>query len=158
MVDYFQAVRRDGSAAIQLLATIGDINVRNEEGENLLHVAIAYGNQAAASFLIQRGIDVNAQDSKGQTPLHSAADYQKSDVTEQILAAGGDMGIADIHGNTALWNAVFNARGKYECVDSLAKHGAARFANRKNRHGRSPLDFAQQIGDEHLVKLIGGAS
>lgn len=154
MVDFFQAVRRDGREALSLLTKLDDVNIRNNNGENLLHVAIAYTNVDAAVELIQRGVDVNAQDRKGATPLHYAGAHHNVVVAQQILDHGGDFEIVDQHGNTPLWTAVFNARGKYDVVNVLLAKGAARTAHQKNKHGRSPIDFATQIGDTELVKQM----
>lgn len=152
--DLFQAVRRDGASAAIALAAVPDINVRNAEGQNLLHTAIAYANQSAISELLRLGIDVNAQDSKGQTPLHYAATYQNVDTAEQILSNGGNLSLVDLQGNSALWCAVFNARGKYGVVEVLLRHGGHDFSGVKNKHGKSPIDFATQIGDKQLVALL----
>lgn len=153
-VDIFQSVRRDGNTVIPLLGELSNINITNEVGQNLLHMAAAYQNLDAAAELIRLGINVNAQDSSGQTPLHYAAAHQDTDVADVILLNGGDFGIVDEHGNTPLWTAVFNARGKYAVVESLLRSGASQVANRINKNGRSPIDFAKQIADSHLVKLI----
>lgn len=154
MVDYFQAVRRDGRDAVSVLKALSDVNIRNDDGENLLHVAIVYSNHDAAVELIQRGIDVNAQDRMGRTPLHYAAAHQSAVAARQILDHGGDFAITDEHGNTPLWTAVFNARGNYDVVVALIDRGATKVAQVKNKHGRSPIDFATQIGDAELVRLL----
>ncbi|WP_165441783.1 ankyrin repeat domain-containing protein [Rubinisphaera italica] len=154
MDDFFQNVRFDGYEALSALKKLDDVNIRNDDGENLLHVAIAYANTDVAVELIQRGIDVNAQDRKGSTPLHVACAYQNAMVAQQILDHCGDIVIVDEHGNTPLWTAVFNARGKFDVVDVLLAKGAAKTAHQKNKYGRSPIDFAKQIGDTDLVKLI----
>lgn len=154
MVDFFQAVRRDGHGSLSSLRGLGDVNIRNENGENLLHVAIAWSNVDAAVELIRRGVDINAQDRKGATPLHYVGAHQNAMVAEEILDHGGDFKIVDEHGNTPLWTAVFNARGNYDVVNVLLAKGASKTAHQKNRHGRSPIDFAAQIGDTELVKLM----
>jgi ankyrin repeat protein len=103
---------------------------------------------------MRRHVDVNAQTTTGSTPLHYAAAHSNTNAARLILSHGGDVTIADKHGNTPLWTAVFNARGKYELVELLLQHGAAQVATRKNLHGKSPLDFATQIGDAHLMQLL----
>lgn len=154
--DLFQAIRRDGPSAMTIVASTPEINVRNDDQENPLHVAIAFGNQPVVDELIKRGIDVNAQDSKGQTPLHYAATYQNVDAAERILSNGGDISVVDLHGNSALWTAVLNARGKYEFVEVILRHGGRRFAGLKNKHGKSPADIATQFGDKRLIELLKG--
>lgn len=154
MTDFFQAVRRDGPGALSLLEGLDDVNIRNKDDENLLHVAVAFANVDAAVELIKRGIDVNAANRKGATPLHYACVHQNATIAQQILDHGGDFEVVDEHGNTPLWTAVFNARGKYDVVNVLLAKGAAKTAHHKNKHGRSPIDFATQIGDTRLVKLM----
>ena len=84
-----------------------------------------------------------------ETPLHYSAVLNQPEVARRILEHGGDPTITDIHGNAPLWYAVFNARGSYEVVDLLLARNAN--PNLKHKHGRSPLDFARQIGDETLI-------
>lgn len=156
MNDWFQIVRRDGPAAISKVQSIPDLNVRNDAEENLLHVAIAYSNIDCAIALVRMGIDVNAQNAMGMSPLHYAACYQHPAIAKVILEHGGQIGIIDEHGNTALWTAVFNAKGNYETVKVLVDQHARQFSDLKNKYGRSPLDFAKQIGDAYLVDLILG--
>jgi uncharacterized protein len=153
-IDIFQEVRRAGKDAVPLLAELADINETNEGGENLLHAAVSYHNHEVAVELIRRGVNVNAQDAKGQTPLHFAATLQDVGIAEAILASGGDFAALDEHCNTPLWNAVFHARGQYALVELLVRFGALKVANCKNKHGRSPVDFANQIGDEELLKRL----
>ncbi len=154
MTDVFQSVRRDKGGAVAMLRELSDINVRHDGGENLLHTAIAYGNMAAVNELLAMGIDLNAQDHKGMTPLHYAAAHNNPAAVELILDHGGRADVTDRHGNSALWTAVVNARGHYEVVAALVERGAVRLADTKNIHGRSPMDFALQIGDVSLQELL----
>lgn len=152
MSDVFQAVRlNDVYVYNQLIAEI-DINVLNENGQNLLHEAIAHSNTLLGLDLISRKIDINHQDVNGQTPLHFAAMYNSYELAEVIIKKGGNVNIKDIHQNNALWTAVFNAKGKYEIVRLYTE--ARGSANSKNASQRSPLDFAKQINDEVLIALL----
>jgi ankyrin repeat protein len=151
-------VRRDGRDALSVLRELSDVNIRNADDENLLHVAIAYSNNDAAVELIHQGVDVNAQDRTGRTPLHYAGAYQNAMVARQILEHGGDLEILDEHGNSPLWTAVFNAKGNYDVVNVLIERGAAKTAYLKNKHGRSPIDFAAQIGDTVLLDSMSRSS
>ncbi|MBF0548529.1 MAG: ankyrin repeat domain-containing protein [Candidatus Riflebacteria bacterium] len=151
-MDIFQLIRsQDNDRFFSLLKTI-DLNIRNEFGQNLLHEAIACANTLAGVELIKCGINVNSQDSQGLTPLHFAASYRNQVLAKLILEHGGDLLIVDNHGNNPLWTAVFNARGNYEIVEMLTKSGGDAF--QKNKHSKSPLDFAKQIGDLTLVALL----
>lgn len=154
--DVFQSIRRDGAAALKWIANVDDLQIKNDSRQSLLHVAIAAGNRPAIESLLTAGIDVHAVDENGQTALHYAAAHNNLDAAEQILLRGGDASMVDLHGNTALWTAVFNARGRYDMVTAILNHGGRSSITTKNKHGKSPLDFAQQIGDEVLVSLLQG--
>jgi ankyrin repeat protein len=158
MSDWFQLVRRGGAAAVPALAKLPDVNIRNSDEENLLHAAIAYSNTECALELVRLGIDVNAQNVKGLTPLHYAAAHKNAVVARKLLERGADPGIVDEHGNSALWTAVASAKGEYEVAKILIEAGGRKLCDQKNNHGRSPLDFARQIRDAHLVELIAGES
>ncbi|MCK6649162.1 MAG: ankyrin repeat domain-containing protein [Bacteroidia bacterium] len=84
--------------------------------------------------------------------MHFTAVFNDQLVASEIIHNGGNLEIADNYGNTPLWTAVFNARGNYELVRLFLKNGANSL--HKNNAGRSPLDFALQIKDEILVKLL----
>lgn len=158
MIDFFQTIRREGDEAVLRLRELTDVNLLNDSGENLLHVAIAYSNTAAALELLRLGVDVNHQAVNGMTPLHYAAVQKNASVARGILDCGGNPAIVDIHGNSALWTAVFNARGEFSIVELLLNHGAGSVAHLKNKHGRSPRDFAAQIGDSTLIALLDARS
>ncbi len=154
-MDIFQAIRRNEPISVAVLEDLPDINVKNVDGQGLLHTAIAYGNHSLIAPLMKTGIDVNATDRNGQTPLHFAAAHKDLIAAEQLLCGGGEVAIEDKHGNTALWTAVFNARGKYDVVGVFMRYGGQRLSRKKNRHGKSPLDFARQIGDSQLAVMLG---
>jgi uncharacterized protein len=97
---------------------------------------------------------MNAQNADGQSPLHYAGSYQNLTITSRILASGGKLEIVEKHGNTPLWLAVFSAKGKHEVVDAMLQSGGTSVVNWKNKAGRSPLDFARQIGDQALLEKL----
>ena len=154
-VDLFELIRKFDPTFAAVLSQSEDINVKNQNRENLLHVAIARKNDMAATDLIRIGIDVNAQNNKGETPLHYAAGWNNVAVAEQIMMNGGGLSIVNKHGNTPVWTAVLNLRGEdFEFLELLARHGAARFAGLKNKHNRSPMDMAVQMGSTRLIELL----
>ncbi|WP_123868180.1 ankyrin repeat domain-containing protein [Chryseobacterium lactis] len=60
--------------------------------------------------------------------------------------------LQDQFGNNAMWTAVFNSDGGYDIVKLLKEYGFD--SNSKNNNDRSPLDFAKQIEDEELQKIL----
>jgi ankyrin repeat protein len=124
----------------------------NEYGQTLLHEAISHAQPDYALFLLDKGIDVQQADYQGATALHFAAFYRMAAVADRILTQHGNPNAADEHGNTPLWVAVLNARGEYSMVQRLLNAGADPAL--KNRYGKSPWDFACQIKDEALQRLL----
>jgi ankyrin repeat protein len=138
--DIFQIVRLNEEAEFDRILPQMDINLRNEYGQNLLHEAIAYGATGLARKLIDNGVDINEADNKGLIPLHYTGLYKDAAIASMIINAGGNLNVRDEHYNTPFWTAVFNAKGNYDVVKVMAANGAD--ALNPNKHGRSPLDFA----------------
>lgn len=89
----------------------------------------------------------------GQTALHGICNYPSIEVAKDILEHGGNINIRDKYGNNALWTAVFNCKGRYyDMVELFMKYNPD--VKTKNNAGRSPLDFAIQVGDDKLIKLL----
>ncbi len=151
----FQAIRLNDKNGFYSEIDKVYINQANEDGQNMLHEAVAYNNFAFAKALISRNINVNHQDIKSQTPLHYAANHKVLDIAELILNSGGSLNIEDDYGNQPVWTAVFNARGDYEIVKYFLRFNPD--IRHKNRAGRSPLDFAKQINDQSLVNMLVSA-
>ena len=152
MSKVFQAVRLNDIAIYNELILFTDVNILNENNQNLLQEALAFGNTLIGMDLIQRGIDVNHRDRYGQTPLHYCGLYKNPDITKAVLVNRGNPNIKDIYGNNALWTSVFNARGNYEIVKMLVENGGDVMS--KNASNRSPLDFARQINDQRLIEIL----
>lgn len=151
--DLFQLIRLgvalDDLDERTLLLHLQDLN---EYGQTLLHEAISHHQGDYALFLLEKGINVEQADYQGATALHFAAYYRLADVTARILEHHGNPNAADEHGNTPLWTAVFSARGDYRVVQLLVDAGAG--PTTKNRYDKSPMDFARQIKDEALQRVL----
>ena len=141
---------------LELLKRGGDIN-QYEYGRSALHSAALSNAINAVKILIDNGINLDLQDKgSGATALHYCALYNRPEITNLILQKGGRLIVADNYGNQPLWTAVFNVKGKEErlpLVELLLKFGANK--NHKNLAGRSPLDFANQVGYAPLLELLG---
>ena len=151
-LDLFQAIRLGDSEAFFNAISEGDLNRLNEYGQNALHESVAFDRTSFGQELIRLGINLDQQDHNGQTPLHFAAAHKNLGLATVIVSAGGNFSISDHHGNQPLWTAIFNARGQWDVVALLCDLGAD--ANHKNKHNRSPLDFAKQVKNEVLVQML----
>ena len=153
MTDIFQIIRRGSeSAYLEAIKSI-DVNIVDEDGQGLLHQAIASQKEDIVYDLLSKNVDVNIQDGVGQTALHYAAMYRMPEVAKGIIAHGANVNSKDNYGNTALWTATFNVKGKhYECVQIILDSGGDPYS--KNLAGRSPLDFAKQVKNAKLVSML----
>jgi uncharacterized protein len=129
------------------------INGKSSHGSGLLHYAISGSRFDIASFLIDEGIDINITNDDGQTALHLICINQDLVIAKKLLKKDIDINLKDKFGNNAMWTAVFNCKGKnYEMVELFIKYNADIF--NKNKAGRSPLDFARQVGNERLINIL----
>jgi hypothetical protein len=156
--DVVERIRRGESLEESDVATV-DPHWRSKHGETLLHVAVVSRNLDAVGDLLRFRVDPNVADISGNTALHYAAngrDVVAASLVELLLAHGADPNLVDDYGNTALWRAVFAARGQYLVVERLLSQACGTSVRTRNKAGRSPLDFATQIGDTALVKMLAG--
>jgi len=148
----FQIIRRGSTQEFLKVFDKKMIDITNVDGQSLLHEAISYNKNDIAEILIRNNINLNIQDNNGQTALHYAAMHMNVDIAKLILQNGGTINVSDNYGNEPLWTAVFNARGKYDLVRLYIEFGADSYY--KNKAKRSPIDFAMQIKDMELVKIL----
>ena len=75
----------DAKVIDQYFAEGGDVNVRNEEGNTLLHLACRNGIVWVFELLLQKGADINAKNNDGETVFWIAQIYGNKEIVE-ILA------------------------------------------------------------------------
>ena len=152
--DLFQSIRIGDIDRFMMHINSDNLNSVNEYKQSLLHESISSKNIIVSDYLIKNRIDLNAADYNGQTALHYCAAHNTLDIAENVLNNGGLLNISDKYGNQPLWTAVFNAKSKnsYDMVKLFLRYTTD--INHKNNNGRSPLDFAHQINDEELIKIL----
>lgn len=153
LIDY--AEKNDVESLKRLLNSHVNIN-QLEYGRSALQAACISNSIQAAELLIDKGINVNLRDlNTGATALHYCGLYNCYVIAEHVIGRNGKLDIIDNYGNQPLWTAVFNVKGKLErlqLVELFLKNRANK--NHKNNAGRSPLDFANQVKYEPLLKLL----
>ncbi len=82
-----------------IIASGTDLNVRDKDGNTLLH--LPESKVLNIVDLIQAGADINAANNEGATPLMIHARYDKSPMFIQLLEAGADINRRDNNGKTA---------------------------------------------------------
>jgi ankyrin repeat protein len=102
--------------------------------------------------LIRHGANPNAQDKSLETPLHFAVYEYQLAAAQRLIEGGADPNAQDDHGNTPLWRAVFESRGRGDMIKLLVSAGADKTL--KNRHGVSPKDLANTIGNYDVSAFL----
>jgi FOG: Ankyrin repeat len=154
MNDVFAIVRFGDYA--EYLSAIDSVDIDIvDSGSSLLTSAISYSRPEIVQDLIMRGININYQGERGMTPLQITIQWKNFELAKQLVSLGADVNVRDLYGNNALWYATAFANGNYDVVKLIVEKGGD--AITKNNAGRSPLDFARQIGDEELIELLSAA-
>jgi len=94
-----------------------DINIRNNFGDSLIHIAAAQGDQAAVHWLWQHGADINARNNSGSSPLHRAAMNGHKFIANWLVEHGADTKARNNDGDTALLSAI--KLNQYSTVEYL---------------------------------------
>lgn len=117
-----------------------DVNVLNEYGDTLLHMAIFQGNRNLFETLILLGADVNKENAKGVLPLHQTISLNRLKMMRRLLQEDRlDVKKTDRYGFSALHLAAFSGLNK-EDVHLLVLSGFD--VNQKNIWGDTPLFLA----------------
>ena len=144
----------DYATASEAIALIRKTDIDVLDGDSrtpLIHASFA-GSIELLTWLISNGADINHQDCNGWSALHFAVQEKHADTILILLTNGAAIDLKDAYGNTPLWRATFDAKGNYQLVKLLTAHGAE--PNSKNKSDRSPLDFAETIGDQELLAAL----
>lgn len=141
-IDVFQAVFE------ALLMMGADLNVRNKNGESVIHKIAEFGTVDELRLLPKIGMDLNCKDKYGNTPLHVAASYGEVEIVEMLLMLGAQVNAVNEAGETPLHQAVdgniMSHEVKYhlQVVKILIQNGAN--VQAKTNKGNTPLKLAQQ--------------
>lgn len=152
--DIHRFARKGDIESIRLASQKGsNLDAKDEFGSTALEYAIAEKQLDTVFLLIELGAKVASQDDDGLTSLHCAIEHKLPSVLEALLAKCPEaVAISDKHGNQPLWTAAFNARGKYEMVSMLLRHGAD--PTHRNNVNLCALDIPKRKNEPALLLLL----
>ncbi|MBP5427325.1 MAG: ankyrin repeat domain-containing protein [Clostridiales bacterium] len=128
-------------------ANVEDKTLNNQESIHLIQ------NKEKAYLLLKYGADINVKSTWGETVLLSACAYSKScDYVKFLLDNGADINSVDCCGYTPLISAIISYSPDEGIIKLLLDHGAD--ANIKDIYGKYALDYALELGDEDIIKLV----
>ncbi|MBI1804659.1 MAG: ankyrin repeat domain-containing protein [Ignavibacteriae bacterium] len=127
----------------------------SHDGFTALHLAVFFGHEDVAQYLITRGADVNAISAnrtfaRNVTPLHSAAASNRASIVKLLLAHGANVNAVQDGGYTPLHSAAFNGNG--EIVELLLSNSAD--VLRTTDDGKTPFALATEKGHAHLIEQL----
>jgi ankyrin repeat protein len=145
--DFVSAVRnRDGGKATELLKSNpnGLVNARDDDGNTVLIMAIARGDEDWTAFLINKGADPNVGGKGGDTPLIAASRIGFESAVEWLLSVGAKVDATNRSGETPLIIAVqqrqpgivkllLGAGANPDKADAAAGYSARDYAMRDTR-------------------------
>jgi len=135
-----------------------DVNIRDEDGNTLLHLVMNLWMYKFARILLELGADVSVENNMGKTPLHllfeddDPGDDDIPNFARLSLEHGADVNLRTTNEWTLLHVAVF--RGWLETARMLLDHGAN--VNAENEQGQTPLHLVSRghyYSQEHGVGL-----
>ncbi|KAK6429445.1 Transient receptor putative cation channel subfamily A member 1 [Oleoguttula sp. CCFEE 5521] len=118
-----RAITKGQTARIlHLLASGADIDYQDQQGQGVLHYAIASGHDHVFDVLVHRGADVDLISPLQGTPICAAAQLQRWSIVEKLFELKVDVNSASTHRGTALhWACRW---GETKIVALLLNHGA----------------------------------
>ncbi|XP_055382825.1 nuclear factor NF-kappa-B p110 subunit-like isoform X2 [Condylostylus longicornis] len=136
------------------------VNLKNDDGDNCLHVACTFDRSMFIRSLINLGANVNTQNHKGKTPLHIAVEEQFENSIIKILDENSyctrseklNIDLANDDGYTALHVAV--KKGNLNIVKKLIEVGKASTKICCSKNGNNVLHLAVEENNPEIVKYL----
>jgi ankyrin repeat protein len=135
-----------------LLKNGADVDKKHNGGFTALMLAAQNNDPKMVTLLLENGALIDIDRPQGGTALGFAADRGNLAIVKILLANKANIDFADtVGGYTPLMIAVYMKR--YETVDYLLKMGSNK--DIKNKDGLTVYDFARQINDRRINRLLG---
>lgn len=131
---------------------------KDADGDTILHLAVAQGNQTLTQWLIQamRQQTLDVYNNMRQTPLHLAVITQQAAVVKWLTDSGADVNLMDRNGQTSLHLACKNA--DVACVKAICEAVGGEKSRIKldlrNFQGLAAVHIAALSGHREVIKLV----
>ncbi len=140
------AITNTDVKTVRILLKNADINLKDDQGNAALHLAIKRDSDSVVDLLLKHNADVNVTGRDGRTtnqsPLYAALLSEKMDLFKRLLEKGADPNISDNEGAFPLSEACLRRNADLETVELLISKGAD--VNKRENNGASPLIYASQ--------------
>ncbi len=177
----FMALVRSRNLSLLNRLEVNDtiVNTPNYIGETPLHIASKAGDLQVISYLLEHHAFVNAKNKTGETPLFYAVMTQNRDVISILMKAGAVLDCKSTFGDT-IYNLIptyelssyINEKSEefknymyhstyplhyaiiIENVELVKKYAVIRNIQHTDNFGYTPLDLANRIHNERILKIL----
>jgi len=126
------------------------LDIKNNDNNTALRLAVQYNNENIAELLIKRGVDINGEVEQGNTPLLYAIQHNNENIAILLIENGADKNKENNSGFTPLSYAVLH--DNENIAKLLIANGSD--TNKENNSGNTPLLYAVQNDNENITKLL----
>lgn len=128
------------------------INDYSSDGFTPLGLAVFFGHEEVARYLVLKGADVNLPSENGYHvyPIHSAVAENYVSISKMLIENGSNVNVVQTLGLTPLHSAAQN--GSIEIIIYLLEKGANVEARMEN--GQLPTDLAKERGFEEIAEIL----
>jgi len=108
-LDIFKAVENSNIEFVKkYIEEGGAVNVKDNSGDTILHIAVDNNNLEMVKFLLENGANANTEDEWSGTPLHYAINDNSIEIVELLLENGADVNIKNELNQTPIHLAIEN--------------------------------------------------
>ncbi|MDO4751494.1 MAG: ankyrin repeat domain-containing protein [Akkermansia sp.] len=149
-----QAVQTGNITRLRLLKEAGaNLNRTEENGENLMHLAVRHSSAPSLEYLHEQGVSTEVRNNEQLTPLLLSVILNKPENIDTLHRIGADASATLLNGSNAMQLALL--KGAYRCLKPLAAAGAD--YNATDSKGNTLLHFAAAHGQrlclQHLLEI-----
>ncbi|XP_077247380.1 ankyrin repeat family protein isoform X2 [Tasmannia lanceolata] len=136
---------------------LGDVDVKDDDGETPLLHAARQGHIITAKYLIDRGANPAASSELGATSLHHAAGIGNIELLNFLISKGVDVDSQSDAGTPLIWAA---GHGQQDAVKALLEHHAnvscwvPAMLGDLNSGGVTPLHIAAENGSIEIINCL----
>lgn len=130
------------------------LDMKEEEGNSLLHYAIRGGADDVSLYLLKNHINVNITNLDGETAIFDAIRKGNKEIIVKIITNFGKVNLKNIKGETPLHIAA--SKGRLDIIKLLIENKA--IITEENNLGESVLFYAILSGDLNIFKYLSKLS
>lgn len=142
--------RKDLASVEKLVASGYEVNVRDENSNTPLKLAIETGSMEIVKYLIGKGADVNLAGFPDDSPMQCAVSRQDAGIMDLLKAHGADLNYMNAFGSCPLFNALIHSNKN--AFNFLIANGAD--PNIRGYDGKTPLIYAAESGMSDAVDML----